>query len=75
MADPVTTIQMDPDFVWDLRRRFESVLALTADEVGVHGAVYVDDDGFITVRDRYDWPYKVKVWLYGDPHEDLYSDC
>ena len=56
MRKPTTTfaVPVDEDTLVAFRNEFSSVLAATADEVGVHGAVHITDDGIVTVRADHD---------------------
>lgn len=66
---PITdTFAIGADAVEAFRWDFDSVLADTADEVGVHGAVHVDDEGLVTARDDHGgyWMKRVADWYFGD---------
>lgn len=49
-----------PEIVLAFREEFASVLAVDPSEVGVHGAVHIDDAGVVTVR-RDQWNHWVGV--------------
>ena len=53
---PTTTLTLpvDDDILHAFRREFMDVLAESADEVGIHGAVHITDDGVVTVRTDHD---------------------
>lgn len=64
---PITdTFAIGADAVEEFRWRFDSVLADTVDEVGVHGAVHVDDDGLVTARADHNghWMKIVSDWYF-----------
>lgn len=66
---PITdTFAIGADAVEAFRLEFTEVLAKSVDLVGVHGAVYVDDEGLVTARadnDRYRIR-QVADWYFGE---------
>lgn len=52
-----------PETVRAFREEFADVLACDPSEVGVHGAVHIDDTGLVTVRTEHGWADRVWTWF------------